>query len=155
MQIVEGDLQPRAARFAVAATRWNGFIVESLVNGALDALKRYGVDDDSVTLVRVPGAFELPLTVERLAASGHFDAVVALGCVIRGATPHFDYVAGECAKGVAQVALKHGVPVAFSVLTTETIEQAVERAGTKAGNKGAEAAAVAIEMVNLLRKIDE
>ena len=155
MKIIEGDLQPRDARFAVVATRWNGFIVESLVSGALDALRRHGVADESLAVVRVPGAIELPLTVERVAASARYDAVIALGCVIRGATPHFDYVAGESAKGLSQASLKHGIPVAFGVLTTDTIEQAIERAGTKAGNKGAEAATVAIEMVNLLRRINE
>jgi len=155
MKIIEGDLQPRDARFAVVATRWNGFIVESLVSGALDALRRHGVADESLAVVRVPGAVELPLTVERVAAGGRYDAVIALGCVIRGATPHFDYVAAESAKGLSQASLKHGIPVAFGVLTTDNIEQAIERAGTKAGNKGAEAATVAIEMVNLLRCIDE
>lgn len=155
MRVIEGSLQPGDARFAVVATRWNGFIVESLVSGALDALRRQGVSDDAITLVRVPGAYELPLVVDRLASSESYDAIVALGCVIRGSTPHFDYVAGESAKGIAQASLEHGVPVAFGVLTTESIEQAIERAGTKAGNKGAEAATVAIEMVDLLRQLDE
>ena len=155
MKIIEGSLQPGDARFAVISTRWNDFIVGSLAACAVDTLRRHGVEDDSITHVRVPGAYELPLVADRLAATGKYEAVIALGCVIRGSTPHFDYVAGESAKGLGQAALKHGIPVAFGVLTTENIEQAIERAGTKAGNKGAEAAEVAIEMVNLLRQLDE
>jgi 6,7-dimethyl-8-ribityllumazine synthase len=142
---------PQGARFAIVAARFNEAIVDRLVDGALDALRRHAVPDSHVILVRAPGAFELPLICQRLAASGKLDAVIALGCVIRGATPHFEYVAGEAAKGCGAVALQTRVPVVFGVLTTETIEQAMERAGTKAGNKGADAALSAIEMVNLGR----
>ncbi len=154
IKTIEGALNVQKARFCVVAARFNSFIVESLVEGAVDTLKRHGADETDITLVRVPGAFEMPLVVEKIAAKGEYDAVVALGAVIRGGTPHFEYVAGECVKGIAQVTLKHGVPVSFGVLTVDTIEQAIERAGTKAGNKGAEAAMSAIEMVNLLRQID-
>jgi 6,7-dimethyl-8-ribityllumazine synthase len=156
VKTLEGSLSaPQGARFAVVAARFNELIVERLVEGALDALRRHGVPDANVVLARAPGAFELPLLCQRLAASGKVDAVIALGCVIRGATPHFDYVAGEAAKGCGSVAMATGVPVAFGVLTTETIEQAVERAGTKAGNKGADAALAAIEMVSLGRALSE
>jgi 6,7-dimethyl-8-ribityllumazine synthase len=133
-------------------SRFNGFITESLLAGALDTLRRHGADMDAVTVAWCPGAFEAPLVVKRLAASGRFDAVICLGAVIRGATTHFDFVAGQAAAGIARVALETDTPVLFGVITTETIEQAIERAGTKAGNKGAEAAAAAIEMVNVLRK---
>lgn len=150
---IEGDLHAGNARFGIAASRFNGFIVESLVSGAVDALRRHGVKDAAIELVRVPGAFELPLAVQAMANSGKYDAIIALGCVIRGATPHFDYVAGESAKGLAAVAMTQGLPVINGVLTTDTIEQAIERAGTKAGNKGADAAMTAIEMVNLLGKL--
>lgn len=146
---------PQGARFAVVAARFNDAIVDRLVEGALDTLRRHAVPDANITLVRAPGAFELPLVCQRLAASGKLDAVIALGCVIRGATPHFDYVAGEAAKGCGAVSLATGVPVIFGVLTTENIEQAVERAGTKAGNKGTDAALSAIEMVNLGRLLGE
>jgi len=156
VKTLEGSLSaPQGARFAVVAARFNELIVERLVEGALDALRRHGVPDANVVLARAPGAFELPRVCQRLAASGKVDAVIALGCVIRGATPHFDYVPGEAAKGCGSVAMATGVPVAFGVLTTETIEQAVERAGTKAGNKGADAALAAIEMVSLGRALSE
>jgi 6,7-dimethyl-8-ribityllumazine synthase len=154
MKTIEGAMTVSKARFCLVAARFNSFVVESLVEGAIDTLKRHGADEDEITLVRVPGAFEMPVVLEKLAATDKYDAIVALGAVIRGGTPHFDYVAGECVKGMAQVSLKHGVPVAFGVLTVDTIEQAIERSGTKAGNKGAEAALSAIEMVNLLRQID-
>jgi 6,7-dimethyl-8-ribityllumazine synthase len=150
---IEGDLMARAARFGIVLARFNGFIGEQLLAGALDALARHGADPNSIEVVRVPGAFEMPLALKTLAATGRFDALIALGAVIRGATPHFDYVAGECAKGVAQTSLNHDIPISFGVLTTDTIEQAIERAGTKAGNKGADAALAAIEMVNLLKKL--
>lgn len=153
MKIVEGDFTATNARVALVATRFNDFIVDRLVSGASDALVRHGVAEEALTTVRVPGAWELPMVVDRLAASGDYDAIVALGCVIRGGTPHFEYVAGECAKGLGQVATQRGVPVAFGVLTTDTIEQAIERAGTKAGNKGAEAALSALEMISLLRHL--
>ena len=135
-------------------SRWNSYIVESLEKGAIDTLKRHGADDADLTIVRVPGAFEMPVTIERIAAKGGVDAIIALGAVIRGGTPHFEYVAGECVKGMAQVSLQHRIPVAFGVLTVDTIEQAIERAGTKAGNKGAEAAMSALEMVDLFRQLD-
>jgi 6,7-dimethyl-8-ribityllumazine synthase len=154
IKTIEGAMTVSKARFCLVAARFNSFIVESLVDGAVDTLKRHGADEEEITLVRVPGAFEMPVVLEKLAAKGEYDAIIALGAVIRGGTPHFDYVAGECVKGMAQVSLKHGVPVAFGVLTVDTIEQAIERAGTKAGNKGAEATLSAIEMVNLLRQID-
>ncbi len=153
MKTIEGAMTVSKARFCLVVARFNSFIVESLVDGAIDTLKRHGASEDDITLVRVPGAFEMPVALEKLAAKGEYDAIIALGAVIRGGTPHFDYVAGECVKGMAQVSLKHGVPVAFGVLTVDTIEQAIERAGTKAGNKGAEATLSAIEMVNLLRQI--
>lgn len=152
-KIIEGHLHINAARFALLVARFNGFVVESLLAGAEDTLKRSGIDASDITIVRVPGAYEMPLVANKLAASGDYDAIIALGAVIRGSTPHFDYVAGECSKGLAQVSLQHSVPVAFGVLTTDTIEQAIERAGTKAGNKGAEAAHTAIEMVSLLRAL--
>jgi 6,7-dimethyl-8-ribityllumazine synthase len=154
IKTIEGSLTIQNARFCLVVARFNSFVVESLLDGAIDALKRHGASDADITVVRVPGAFEMPLVLERLAAKGGYDAIVALGAVIRGGTPHFDFVAGECVKGMAQVTLKHQLPIAFGVLTVDTIEQAIERAGTKAGNKGAEAAMSAIEMVNVLRQID-
>lgn len=147
---IEGALVvPPGARFAIVGSRFNAFIVEHLIQGAVDALLRHGADASNVSVVRVPGAWEIPLVVKRLAKSGKLDAVIALGAVIRGATPHFDHVANEVSKGVAQASLESGVPIAFGVLTTDSIEQAVERAGTKAGNKGFDAAVTAIEMVTL------
>jgi 6,7-dimethyl-8-ribityllumazine synthase len=154
IKTVEGALRVQNARFCLVVSRFNSFVVESLLGGALDALKRHGAEESDLTVVRVPGAFEMPVAIERIAAKGGYDAIVALGAVIRGGTPHFDYVAGECVKGMAQVSLKHGIPVSLGVLTVDTIEQAIERSGTKAGNKGAEAAMSAIEMVNLLRQLD-
>jgi 6,7-dimethyl-8-ribityllumazine synthase len=153
LKTIEGELQVRNARFCVVVARFNSFVVESLLDGAVDALKRHGASEADITVVRVPGAFEMPLALEKIAAKGEYDGIIALGAVIRGGTPHFDFVAGECVKGLAQVTLKHAMPIAFGVLTTDTIEQAIERAGTKAGNKGAEAALSAIEMVNLLRQL--
>lgn len=153
MKTLEGDFTANNARIAIVATRFNSFIVDALVGGAQDTLLRHGVADEALTLIRVPGAWELPLVVDKAVASGDYDGVVALGCVIRGGTPHFDYVAGECAKGIGQVSQQRGVPVAFGVLTTDTIEQAIERAGTKAGNKGAEAALSLLEMISLLRQL--
>jgi 6,7-dimethyl-8-ribityllumazine synthase len=152
--IKEGELVIRDARIALLVSRFNGFVVESLLAGALDALKRHGADERDLQIVRVPGAFEMPVAAQRLAASKRFEALIALGAVIRGGTPHFEYVAGECAKGLAAVSLKYDIPVAFGVLTVDTIEQAIERAGTKAGNKGAEAALSAIEMISLLRNLN-
>ena len=153
MKIIEGDFATPKGRFAIVAGRFNGFVVESLVAGARDVLVRHGVQDAAIDLIRVPGAWEIALAAGKLAASGKYVAIVALGAVIRGATPHFDFVAGECAKGLAQSALTSGVPVAFGVLTTDSIEQAIERAGTKAGNKGADAAMAALEMVSLYGKL--
>ena len=153
MNTIEGKLDATKGSWAIVNSRWNAFITSHLEEGALDVLRRMGAADDAVTVIRVPGAFEVPIAVQKAAASGKYDAVIALGCVIRGATPHFDYVAGEVSKGMSRVALDTGVPVAFGVLTTDTIEQAVERAGTKAGNKGAEAALAAIEMVDVLRQM--
>lgn len=153
-RVIEGDFMSNDVRIAIVAARFNGFIVESLVGGAIDALRRHGVDQQSIELVWVPGSFEIPLVAQRLAGSERFDGIVALGAVIRGATAHFDYVAGECAKGLASVALQRDIPIGFGVLTVDTIEQAVERAGTKAGNKGAEAAMSVLETVSLLRLMD-
>jgi 6,7-dimethyl-8-ribityllumazine synthase len=143
----------RDLRFVLVAARFNEFVVEPLVRGALDALKRHGVQEKQIEIVRIPGAFEMPLVVRKLALSQRYDAIITLGAVIRGQTPHFDYVAGECAGGIARIMLETGVPVAFGVLTTDTVEQAVDRAGGKAGNKGADCALVAIEMANLLRRL--
>lgn len=150
---IEGDLVARGARFGIVLGRFNGFIGERLLDGALDTLARHGVETAQVEVVRVPGAFEIPLALKAMAAGKKFDALIALGAVIRGATPHFDFVAGECAKGLAQVMMQYDLPVAFGVLTVDTIEQAIERAGTKAGNKGVDAALSVIEMVNLLKKL--
>ena len=154
MKVIEGGFVASNARFAIVASCFNSLIVDNLIEGALDTLVRHGqVKREQITLVKVPGAYELPVAVKQVAASGKFDAIVALGAVIRGGTPHFDYVAGECNKGLAQVALEYTLPVAFGVLTVDTIEQAIERAGTKAGNKGAEAALSALEMVNVLASL--
>ncbi|MCL1623715.1 6,7-dimethyl-8-ribityllumazine synthase [Moraxella sp. Tifton1] len=151
---IDGALdQNQNLKVAIAVSRFNGFLVESLVEGALDALLRHGVQGENITVVRVPGAFELPLTAKRLATSGKYDAIVVLGAIIRGATPHFDIVANESAKGLSQVALHHDIPVINGILTTENIEQTIERAGTKAGNKGYEAAMTAIEMASVLKAI--
>ena len=153
---IEGSLvAPKGARFAIVAARFNSFIVERLVDGALDALKRHGVEIANVTVVRVPGAWEIPFACARLANSDKLDAVIALGAVIRGSTPHFEHVSNEVSKGVAQVALSSCTPVSFGVLTTDTIEQAIERAGTKAGNKGFDAALAAIDLVSLGHALQE
>ncbi|HHJ37935.1 MAG: 6,7-dimethyl-8-ribityllumazine synthase [Methylothermaceae bacteria B42] len=153
IKTLEGALQATGMRFAIVAARFNGFIVEQLVQGAVDGLVRHGAEPANIRILKTPGAFELPLAIEAVAEHGGVDAIIALGVVIRGATPHFDYVAGECVKGISAVTMKYKVPVAFGVLTTDTIEQAIERAGTKAGNKGFDAAMTAIEMVDLLRQI--
>ncbi|MEM8660379.1 MAG: 6,7-dimethyl-8-ribityllumazine synthase [Pseudomonadota bacterium] len=150
---LEGDFTSSEGKYALVATHWNSFVVGHLVEGALDALRRHGIGDKQISIVRVPGAFEIPLACKKLAAAGGVDAIIALGAVIRGGTPHFEYVANECTKGVAQVSMDFSLPITFGVLTVDSIEQAVERAGTKAGNKGAEAAMSAIEMVSLLNKI--
>ncbi|HHS84077.1 MAG TPA: 6,7-dimethyl-8-ribityllumazine synthase [Gammaproteobacteria bacterium] len=154
INVVEGNLVVEGARFGLVVSRFNSFVVESLQSGAIDCLLRHGASERDIEVVKVPGAHEIPLLAQRMAASKKYDAIIALGAVIRGATPHFDYVAGECAKGLAAVSQQHGIPVAFGVLTVDTIEQAVERAGTKAGNKGSDAALSAIEMVNLLKRLD-
>ncbi|TGZ98484.1 6,7-dimethyl-8-ribityllumazine synthase [Rodentibacter pneumotropicus] len=155
MKVLEGVVAAPNAKVAVVIARFNSFINESLLEGAVDTLKRIGqVKDENITLVRAPGAYELPLVARRLAESKKFDAIVALGTVIRGGTAHFEYVAGEASSGLSKVAMESEIPVAFGVLTTENIDQAIERAGTKAGNKGAEAALTALEMINLLQQID-
>ena len=148
---IEGNLSSQGLRIALVASRFNSFVTDRLVEGAIDAIVRTGGDPEELRVYKVPGAFEIPLVAKHLASSERFDAVVCLGAVIRGSTPHFDYVASEVAKGVAQVALETGVPVSFGVLTTDTLEQAIERAGSKAGNKGFEAAMAAVETANLLR----
>ncbi|HEY9200582.1 MAG TPA: 6,7-dimethyl-8-ribityllumazine synthase [Gammaproteobacteria bacterium] len=150
---IEGELQYTQGTFAIVSARFNSFIVDSLEAGAIDALKRHGVPEANITLAKVPGAYEMPLVIQQMAQSGRYDAIIGLGAVIRGSTPHFDFVAGEASKGMAHVSLDHNIPVINGVLTTNTIEQAIERAGTKAGNKGAEAAISALEMVNLLKKL--
>jgi 6,7-dimethyl-8-ribityllumazine synthase len=150
---IEGQLDAKGLKFALVAGRFNDIITERLVGGAVDYLVRHGGDRADLTLVRVPGAFEIPLAAQKLADSGKYNGIICLGAVIRGATPHFDYVAGECTKGLAQVMLKSGVPVGFGVLTVDTLEQAIERAGSKAGNKGVEAAAAVLEMVRVLEQL--
>lgn len=149
----EGHFSAQGGKFCLVSSRFNSFIVEQLENGAIDALVRHGASIDDITLVKAPGAFELPIVIQRVAATKKYDAIIALGAVIRGGTPHFDYVAGECVKGLAHVSLQYSVPVTFGVLTVDTIEQAIERAGTKAGNKGAEAALSAIEVVSLFKNM--
>ena len=153
IQEIEGQLTIRGARIALLVSHFNSFVVESLLSGAVDTLKRHGAEARELQIVRVPGAYEMPIAAKRLAVSQRYDAIIALGAVIRGGTPHFEYVAGECTKGLSQVSLQHDIPIAFGVLTVDSIEQAIERAGTKAGNKGAEAALSAIEMINVLREI--
>ncbi len=154
-RIVEGHLDAKGRSFGIVVSRFNSFITDRLLSGAVDFLVRHGAASDGIDVFKVPGAFELPLAARRLARTGRYDAVVALGAVIRGATPHFEYVAAETTKGLAQVALEVDLPVAFGVLTTDTIEQAIERAGSKAGNKGAEAAASALEMVDLFHRMGD
>jgi 6,7-dimethyl-8-ribityllumazine synthase len=153
--VTEGNLNARGLKIAVIVGRFNSFITERLLAGALDALTRCGASRDDIEIVRVPGSWEIPLTVKTLATAKKFDAIIALSAVIRGETPHFDYVAGEASRGLAQVSLETGVPVAFGVLTTNTVEQAIDRAGAKSGNKGFDAAMTAIEMANLLRRLRE
>ena len=150
---IQGKLTVEGQRFGLVVSRFNEFITSKLLSGAIDALTRHGCNDDDITSVRVPGAFDLPLVAKKLAESGQYDAIICLGCVIRGQTPHFDYVAGEAAKGIAQVALSTGVPVTFGVITADTLEQAVERAGAKAGNRGADAALSAIELANVVTQL--
>lgn len=153
-QVFSGVLNGDALKIGIVASRWNDFMVGKLVEGAVDALVRHGVDDDHIDIAYVPGGFELPLGAKKMVESGRYQAVICLGVVIRGATPHFDYIAGEASKGIAQVGLQSGIPVSFGVLTCDTIEQAIERSGSKGGNKGFEAAVTAIEMVNLISVIE-
>jgi 6,7-dimethyl-8-ribityllumazine synthase len=152
-KIIEGKIVAKGMKFGIVASRFNDFICGRLIDGAMDALTRAGAEDKDIAIYKVPGAFELPLVAKKLAKSGKFDAIICLGAVIRGATPHFEYISAEVSKGIASVGLETEVPVAFGVLTTDTIEQAIERAGTKSGNKGADAAMSAIEMVDLFKKI--
>lgn len=153
MRYIEGELKADGLKFGIIVSRFNDLITGKLLDGAVDALVRHGASGDNIEVVRVPGSFEIPLAAKRLASKGNYDAVICLGAVIRGATPHFDYVAAEVSKGVAQASLDTGVPVAFGVITADTLEQAVERAGTKGGNKGWDAALTAIEMARLLKKL--
>ncbi len=153
IKTIEGNFSACTGKYAVLVSRWNSFVVESLKDGALDTLKRHGIADDNITIYYAPGAFEFPLVAQKIAEKGEYDAIIALGAVIRGGTPHFEYVAGECTKGLSQVSLNSGIPVTFGVLTVDSIEQAIERSGTKAGNKGVEAASTALEMVSLLGNI--
>jgi 6,7-dimethyl-8-ribityllumazine synthase len=153
MNIIEADLIASGKKFALVVGRWHGFVVDKLVEGAKSCLLRHGAKDADITLIYAPGAFEIPLTVQQVAATNKYDAIIALGAVIRGGTPHFEYVAGECVSGLSKVSLDQNIPVTFGVLTVDTIEQAIERSGTKAGNKGEEAALSAIEMANLLTVI--
>ncbi|MDE0732365.1 MAG: 6,7-dimethyl-8-ribityllumazine synthase [Gammaproteobacteria bacterium] len=154
IKTIEGNYNNGSASYGIVVARFNSFIVDRLLDGALDTLKKHGVQERDITIVKVPGAYELPLAVKKMAMTETFDAVIALGAVIRGGTPHFEYVAGECVKGLSQVSLDSTIPVAFGVLTVDTIEQAIERAGTKAGNKGSEAAITAVEMLSLLRQLE-
>ncbi len=153
MKVIQGELQAKGLKFAIVVSRFNDFITGKLLDGAVDALMRHGAKDEDVDVVKVPGAFEIPLAAKKVAEKGSYHAVICLGTVIRGATPHFDYVAAEVSKGVASASLDTGVPIAFGVLTTDTIEQAVERAGTKSGNKGFDAAVTAIEMAQVFKKL--
>lgn len=153
LKTIEGQLDAKNLRVAIVATRFNDFIVDRLIGGAVDYLKRHGADLDKITLIRVPGAFEMPIVAQKLAQSGQYDGIVALGAVIRGGTPHFDFVASEATKGLAQISLASGVPVGFGLLTTDNVEQAIERAGTKAGNKGVEAASALLETMRVLEQL--
>lgn len=152
-KVIEGIYDASDKSYAIVVSRWNQFVVSKMLDGALDALKRNSADEEKITIVYCPGSFEIPLTVQKLANSGKYDAVIALGAVIRGSTPHFDYISAEVTKGVAHVSLETGIPCIFGVLTTDTIEQAIERAGSKSGNKGFEAAITAIEMANLISQL--
>ena len=154
IETFEGNMRADGHRYAIIASRFNSFIVDRLIEGAVDTLKRHGCSEADISIYKVPGGFELPMIAQKVAQTASVDAIIALGAVIRGATPHFDYVAGEATKGLAQVSLEHSMPMAFGLLTCDTIEQAIERAGTKAGNKGSEAAASAIEMVSLFNSLD-
>lgn len=154
IKTIEGNLTPNNGKYAIVVARWNAFVVESLLEGAVDSLLRHGVEEDDITIIRAPGAVELPLVTQRAAASEKYDAIIVLGAVIRGGTPHFEYVSAECSSGLSSVMLDFSIPVAFGVLTVDSIEQAIERSGTKAGNKGEEAAMSAFEMVSLLQQME-
>lgn len=154
IKTIEGNFVSPSGKYALLVSRWNSFVVEHLKTGALDTLKRKGIPDANIDIIYAPGAFEFPLVAQKLAQGGKYDAIIALGAVIRGGTPHFEYVASECTKGLAQVSLNAGLPVTFGVLTVDNIEQAIERSGTKAGNKGVEAAETAVEMVSLMAKLE-
>jgi 6,7-dimethyl-8-ribityllumazine synthase len=153
-RLIEGEISAKGITFAIVVSRFNDFITQRLLDGALDALKRHGASDDQITIVKVPGAFEIPSMAKRLALAGRFDCVICLGALIRGATPHFEYISAQVARGIASVALESKIPVAFGVITSDTLEQAIERAGTKSGNKGWDAAVSAMEMVNLFKVLD-
>ena len=153
MTVIEGHFSNAHGRYAILVSRWNAFVVERLKEGAIDTLRRHGIEESAITVIYAPGAFEMPLVAKQIAATGRFDAIIALAAVIRGGTAHFEYVAGECTKGLAQVGLEASLPIGFGVLTVDSIEQAIERAGTKAGNKGSEAAQVALEMVSLCQQL--
>jgi len=152
-KVIEGKLTAQGVKFGLVVSRFNDFINKRLLDGALDALSRHGAEDKNISVIKVPGSFEIPLMAKKLADSGKYDAIVCLGAVIRGATPHFEYISSEVTKGIAKVALDSGVPISFGILTTDNIEQAIERAGTKSGNKGWDAALSAIEMVNVLKEV--
>jgi len=153
IKTIEGNFVNASGKYVLLVSRWNSFVVEHLKEGAIDTLRRHGIKDDSIEIVYAPGAFEFPLAAQKLAETKKYDAIIALGAVIRGGTPHFEYVAGECTKGLAQVSMNSGIPVSFGVLTVDSIEQAIERSGTKAGNKGSEAAETALEMVSLFKEL--
>jgi 6,7-dimethyl-8-ribityllumazine synthase len=155
IKVIEGDFAHCSGRYALVVARFNSFVVESLVDGAVDTLRRHGIATDDIVIIRVPGAYEMPLAVKRVAETGEYDAIIALGAVIRGGTPHFEYVAGEAASGLGAVSLDSDIPVSFGVLTVDSIEQAIERSGTKAGNKGVDAAITALEMVSLFTKLGD
>ncbi|MEL6177375.1 MAG: 6,7-dimethyl-8-ribityllumazine synthase [Myxococcota bacterium] len=155
IRTIEGNLVATGKKFAIVASRWNSFVSERLIEGAIDTIVRHGGSADHITLIRVPGSFELPMAVQKAAQTGAFDAILAVGALIRGATPHFDYIAAEATKGVASVSMQTGVPVAYGIITTNTLEQAIERSGSKVGNKGSEAAQAAIEMANLYQQLSK
>jgi 6,7-dimethyl-8-ribityllumazine synthase len=153
MKVIEGELQAKGSKFCIIVSRFNDFITSKLLEGARDALLRHGAKEDDIDVIKVPGSFEIPMVAKKIALKGTFNAIICLGTIIRGATPHFEYIAAEVSKGIASVSLETGMPIAFGVITSDTIEQAIERAGTKSGNKGWDAAITAIEMVNLIKKI--
>ena len=153
MKIIEGELQAKGLKFGIVMSRFNDFVTTRLLEGAQDALLRHGAKEDDIVVVKVPGSFEIPMAAKKIASKGTYNAIICLGTIIRGATPHFEYIAAEVSKGIATVSLDTGIPIAFGVLTTDTVEQAIERAGTKSGNKGWDAAMAAIEMIHLLRKL--